>query len=112
MRAWSSGAKTTHKHSAVVTPLLAEGAGFTLWALVHDGRLWQASGQPETDLVCRPLAEAEATLSAGIVAVGLTALNRKGIAASAADAVRIGGRASVTQRVVPPLVVGGASSFP
>ena len=51
MWAWSSGAKTTHKNSAVVTPLLTEGAGFTLWALVHDGRLWQAGGQPETDLI-------------------------------------------------------------
>jgi hypothetical protein len=111
MWAWSSGAKPTHKYSAVVTALLAKGAGFTLWALVHDGRLWQARGQPEVDLVRRPLAETEASLSAGVVAVGLAALNRKRAPASAADAVLVGGRAIVTQRVVPPLVVDDASSF-
>ena len=98
--------------SAVVTSMLSEVTAIAFRAVINDGSLRQTGGQPEGAFVSRSLSATKATLAAGVVAIGLTAVNRKHAPAGPADAVLVGGRAIVTQRVVPPLVGGGASSCP
>lgn len=98
--------------SAIVASLLSEVTTVAFRTLIDDGSLGHTDGQPEGDFVNRSLSATKATLAAGVVAIGLTAVNRKRAPAGPADAVLVEGRAIVTQRVVPPLVGGGASSCP
>jgi hypothetical protein len=68
--AWSSGAKPTAKDAALVAPLETQVPRLALRALVHDGGLRQAGAEAKVELVGRSLAAAEATLAAGIRAIG------------------------------------------
>lgn len=110
MGARSPGSKPTTENAALVTALLAKEARIALRALVHDGRVWQTVGKTQGEFVGWSLTEAEATLAAGVRAVGLATLSGEVVPASAADALLVGSRAIVTQRSFPQVgAVVGAS---
>ena len=83
MRAWSPRTQALAPNSAFVASLLSEVTAVAFWALVDDGRLGQAGGQPEMDFVLWSLTTAKAALTAGVVAIGLAAVRRKAAPARA-----------------------------
>lgn len=109
MGARCAGSKPTSKGTAIVAALLAKEPGITLRALVDDGRLWEAAGKAELDLVGWALTETKATLAAGVRAVGLATSSWEVATAHAAHTRLAGSRRIVTQRSFPQAaVVDGA----
>ena len=109
MWAGAAGTEPTAKHTAFVTPLLAEESCFACGALVDDRRGGQAVRQAKTQFVCRPLATTESTLTAGVRAVQLTAMSSKGTLAGSAYTLVDRSPAIVTQRGGPRSVAGVAA---
>ena len=101
MGAQCAGSKPTSKSTAFVAALVAKEPGITLGALVDDGRLWEAAGKAKLELVGWSLTETEATLAAGVRAVGLATSSWEMTAAHAAHTRLAGSRSIVTQRSFP-----------
>jgi hypothetical protein len=105
MWAMTTRTKAAAEGTAVVATLLADETRLALGALIDDDRLRQTYSEAECAFVRRTLAEAEATLAAGVGAPDPLTLNGEGAAAGAAAALRRRGLGIVTQRAVPPPVV-------
>lgn len=105
--AGSAGTQPSAKDAAVVTPLLAEQAGFACGALVDDHRGGQSARQVKAPFVSRSLTTTEFTLAAGVGAVPPAATRGKGALAHGAHALAVRSVAIVTQRGGPRSVVGG-----
>ena len=107
MRARSSGSEASAKDAALVAPLLTEQPRIACRALVDDGGLRQTAVQAELELVGRTLTQTEATLAAGIGAVGFAASSWEAAAPTrCAYTLVVCRRAIVTQRRFPRVVVG------
>lgn len=106
MGARSSGSQSFAKDAALLAALLTEQAGIAQGALVDDGGLRETRIQAELELVGRSLTETEATLAAGVRAIGFAAARWEAAPARQAHALVVGKQAIVTQRSFPPVVVG------
>ena len=84
MWAVTTRTKAAAEGTAVVATLLADETRLALGALIDDDRLWQTYGEAECAFVRRTLAEAEATLAAGVGAPDLATLSGEGSPAGAA----------------------------
>ena len=109
MGARCAGSKSTTKSTALVAALLAKESGITRRALVDDGRLWEAAGKAELDLVGWAPTETKATLAAGVRAVGLATSSWEVAIAHAAHTRLAGSRRIVTQRRFPQAAVVDAA---
>ena len=78
------------KDAALFAALLTEEPGIARGALVDDGRLRQTAGKAELELVGRSLTQTEATLAAGVRAVGLAAASGEVAPAGGAHALLVG----------------------
>jgi hypothetical protein len=106
MGAWSTGSEPSTKDAALFAALLAKHPHLTRWALVNDGRPREAAGKAKLELVGRSLTQTEATLAAGVRAIGFAASRREVAPARGARALLVCRRATVTQRGCPVQVVG------
>ena len=110
MRARASGSKSSAKDAALFAALLTEQSRIARWALVDDGGLRQTAVQAELELVGRTLTQTEATLAAGIGAVGFAASSWEAAPTRCAYTLVVCRRAIVTQRSFPSLAVAGVGA--
>jgi hypothetical protein len=110
MRARSSGSESSGKDAAFLAALLTERSRIARWALVDDGGLRQTAVQAELELVGRTLTQTEATLAAGIRAVGFAASSWEAAPARYAYTLLVCRPPIVTQRDCPSLVVAGVGA--
>ena len=94
----ASGSEPSAKDAALVAALLTEHSCVARRALVDDGRLWETAGKAELEFVGWSPTQTEATLAAGIRAVGFAASRWEVAPAGDAHPLLVCRRAIVTQR--------------